>query len=197
MTCPIRSEAAQKDCRRDFVTKIPFSSRTQSWDCQINQIPQEPCQNLVTKKIFSSRITPPPSRCCRWSWSGSERTAVGEATNFRQEIVRQVSDLAEPPPDTVAASSFDFRTELFPKRRIRIAVRLVAGAEFSSRNGVRGCPGELFERRCRVRRRLYKQYACLSLRDSNSPVSVSKHKYRQEPSAVLFPFVTKIRSVIH
>ena len=43
-------------------------------------------RDLLTKNIFSSRKALHPSRRCRFRRLGSEQTAVGRVTNFRQEI---------------------------------------------------------------------------------------------------------------
>ena len=84
-TAAVRSDTVPQNRRQALVTKILLWSRNQSRGCQINQIPQEPCCDLLTKNIFSSRKALHPSRRCRFKWQGSGQTAVGGAFNFRQE----------------------------------------------------------------------------------------------------------------
>lgn len=77
--------------RQALVTKILLWSRNQSRGCQINQIRKEPCHDLLTKNIFSSRKALHPSKRFRIRWLDGEQTAVGGAFNFRQEIFQRAT----------------------------------------------------------------------------------------------------------
>ena len=68
------------------MTKIQFWSRNQSRGCQINQIPLEPCCNLLTKNIFSSRKALHPSWYCHFRRLGSEQIAVGGLSIFVKNV---------------------------------------------------------------------------------------------------------------
>ena len=74
----VRSDTVPQNRRQALVTKISFWSRNQSRGCQTNQIPQEPCRNLLTKNIFSSRKTLHPSRrCASDGWAASRLPWAG------------------------------------------------------------------------------------------------------------------------
>ena len=77
--------------RQALVTKIQFWSRNQSRGCQINQIPLEPCCNLLTKNIFSSRTAPRPSQTLPYPVAGQQADCRGRAFNFRQEIFQRAT----------------------------------------------------------------------------------------------------------
>ena len=99
--------------RQALVTKILLWSRNQSRGCQINQIRKEPCHDLLTKNIFSSRKALHPSKRFRIRWLDGEQTAVGGAFNFRQEIFQRATVF--PIRCTLQWTSpiLNFRTEQF------------------------------------------------------------------------------------